>query len=39
MSVDEATVALAVSRAPAYRCWTYARAWGRAEVLEDDPAE
>ncbi len=35
LSVDEAAAALGVSRATAYRHWTYARAWVRAEILED----
>jgi DNA-directed RNA polymerase specialized sigma24 family protein len=35
LSVDEAATALNVSRATAYRHWTYARAWVRAELLDD----
>lgn len=36
LSVDDAADALGVSRATAYRHWTYARAWIRAELLDDD---
>jgi RNA polymerase sigma factor (TIGR02999 family) len=36
LSVDEAAVALGVSRATAYRHWTYARAWVRAELLGEN---
>jgi RNA polymerase sigma factor (TIGR02999 family) len=40
MSVEEAAQALGLSRATAYRHWTYARAWVRCEVLgEAVPAE
>jgi RNA polymerase sigma factor (TIGR02999 family) len=35
LSIDEAAQALGVSRATAYRHWTYARAWLRAELLDD----
>jgi RNA polymerase sigma factor (TIGR02999 family) len=35
LSIDEAATALNVSRATAYRHWTYARAWVRAELLDD----
>jgi RNA polymerase sigma factor (TIGR02999 family) len=35
LSVDEAAHALGMSRATAYRHWTYARAWVRCEVLGD----
>jgi RNA polymerase sigma factor (TIGR02999 family) len=38
LSVEEAADALGLSRATAYRHWTYARAWVRCELLgEDDP--
>jgi RNA polymerase sigma factor (TIGR02999 family) len=37
LSVEEAALALAVSRATAYRQWTYARAWLQAR-LRDGPA-
>jgi RNA polymerase sigma factor (TIGR02999 family) len=38
LSVAEAAGALGLSRATAYRRWTYARAWVRCELLgEDDP--
>ena len=33
LSVEEAAAALGMSRATAYRHWTYARAWVRCEVL------
>lgn len=33
LTVDEAAESLGISRATAYRHWTYARAWVRAEVL------
>jgi RNA polymerase sigma factor (TIGR02999 family) len=33
MSVEEAAVSLGISRASAYRHWTYARAWLLAERL------
>jgi RNA polymerase sigma factor (TIGR02999 family) len=35
MSVDEAATALNMSRTTAYRHWTYARAWLRAEFAEE----
>jgi RNA polymerase sigma factor (TIGR02999 family) len=35
LSIDEAAEALGISRATAYRHWTYARAWIRCEVLGD----
>ena len=35
MSVDEAAAALNMSRTTAYRHWTYARAWLRAEFAEE----
>jgi RNA polymerase sigma factor (TIGR02999 family) len=38
LSVEEAAEALGLSRATAYRHWTYARAWVRCELLgEGDP--
>jgi RNA polymerase sigma factor (TIGR02999 family) len=40
LSVEEAAQSLGLSRATAYRHWTYARAWVRCEVLgEPDHAE
>jgi RNA polymerase sigma factor (TIGR02999 family) len=36
LSMDEAAAALAVSRATAYRNWTYARAWLQ-DALEENP--
>jgi RNA polymerase sigma factor (TIGR02999 family) len=36
LSVDEAATALGVSRATAYRDWTYARAWLQ-DALEENP--
>jgi RNA polymerase sigma factor (TIGR02999 family) len=35
LSIEEAAQALGMSRATAYRHWTYARAWIRCEVLGD----
>jgi RNA polymerase sigma factor (TIGR02999 family) len=35
LSVEEAAQALGMSRATAYRHWSYARAWVRCEVLGD----
>jgi hypothetical protein len=35
VSVEEAAQAIGMSRATAYRHWTYARAWVRCEVLGD----
>ena len=35
-SVDEAADVLQISRATAYRHWTFARAWIRAELLSDE---
>jgi predicted DNA-binding protein (UPF0251 family) len=32
LSVDQAAEAIGVSRATAYRQWTYARAWLRSEI-------
>lgn len=37
MSLDEIADALGISRATAYRHWTYARAWIRREVFENEP--
>lgn len=37
LSVDEAARTLSISRATAYRNWTFARAWIRAEVLDLEP--
>src|SRR5262249_10283401 len=43
LSVEQAAEALAVSRAAAYRSWTYARAWLHAQLRKgttlDDPEE
>jgi RNA polymerase sigma factor (TIGR02999 family) len=39
LSVEEAAEALGVSRANAYRHWTYARAWIRADLLEAENSE
>jgi RNA polymerase sigma factor (TIGR02999 family) len=39
LSVDEAASLLGISRATAYRHWTYARAWIRSEILGDDRPE
>lgn len=39
LSVDDAAKAIGVSRATAYRHWTYARAWVRAELLDEKPEE
>ena len=36
LSVEEAAQALGLSRATAYRHWTYARAWIRCEVLDEE---
>jgi len=36
VSVDDAAEALGISRATAYRHWTYARAWVRAELLDEN---
>jgi RNA polymerase sigma factor (sigma-70 family) len=35
LNIEEAAQALGISRATAYRHWTYARAWIRCEVLGD----
>jgi sirohydrochlorin ferrochelatase len=32
LSIDQAAKAITVSRATAYRQWTYARAWLRSEI-------
>jgi len=39
LSVDDAANALDISRATAFRHWTYARAWLQAELQEGDAAE
>jgi RNA polymerase sigma factor (TIGR02999 family) len=39
LSVEEAAEALGLSRAQAYRHWTYARAWLRATLREDAAEE
>lgn len=39
LSVEEAARALGLSRATAYRHWTYARAWVRCEVLGEAEVE
>ena len=36
LSVDDAADVLGVSRATAYRHWTYARAWVRADLLDEN---
>ena len=36
LSIDEAAAALGVSRATAYRHWTYARAWLQ-DALDENP--
>ena len=36
LTVEDAADALGVSRATAYRHWTYARAWVRAELLDNN---
>jgi RNA polymerase sigma factor (sigma-70 family) len=35
LTLDEAAEMIGISRATAYRHWTYARAWVRAEVLSE----
>jgi RNA polymerase sigma factor (TIGR02999 family) len=35
LTIDEAAETLGISRATAYRHWTYARAWLRAELRDD----
>jgi RNA polymerase sigma factor (TIGR02999 family) len=37
LSIEEAAEALGVSRATAYRQWTYARAWLRCEIGQETP--
>jgi RNA polymerase sigma factor (TIGR02999 family) len=37
LSVEEASEALGISRATAFRHWTYARAWLQAELSEHEP--
>jgi len=39
LSVEEAADALGLSRATAYRHWTFARAWLRCELGEEPPAD
>ena len=39
LSVEEAAEALGLSRATAYRHWTFARAWLRCELGDEPPAE
>ena len=39
LSIDDAAEALGISRSTAYRHWTYARAWLRAELLEESDLE
>ena len=39
LSVDDAASALNISRATAFRHWTYARAWLNAKLREGDSAE
>ena len=36
ISVEEAAGLLGISRATAYRNWTYARAWVRRQILDGD---
>jgi RNA polymerase sigma factor (TIGR02999 family) len=38
LSVEEASQVLSISRATAFRHWTYARAWLQTQFLEDDAA-
>jgi RNA polymerase sigma factor (sigma-70 family) len=38
LSIEEAAEALGVSRATAYRQWTYAKAWLRCAIGGDAPA-
>jgi len=35
LSIDDAAFVLGISRATAYRHWTYARAWVREDLLDD----
>jgi RNA polymerase sigma factor (TIGR02999 family) len=37
LSIEEAARALGVSRATAYRLWTYAKGWLRCEIGRDEP--
>lgn len=37
LSIEDAAAALGVSRATAYRHWTYARAWLKEAISNDDP--
>src|SRR5262249_11716311 len=37
LSIEEAANVLGISRAGAYRHWTYARAWLKTELSGDDP--
>jgi RNA polymerase sigma factor (TIGR02999 family) len=39
LNIEEAAKLLSISRATAYRHWTYARAWIRCEVLDDDASD
>jgi RNA polymerase sigma factor (TIGR02999 family) len=39
LSVEESAKLLKISRATAFRHWTYARAWIRCEILGDDRSE
>ena len=39
LSVEDASKALGISRANAYRHWTYARAWVRSQLLEAESDE
>lgn len=39
LSVEDASRALGISRASAYRHWTYARAWVRSQLLDSDSEE
>ena len=39
LSVEQAADLIGMSRATAYRHWTYARAWIRAELLGDDSSK
>lgn len=36
LSIEEASQALGISRANAYRHWTYARAWVRSQILDTE---
>jgi DNA-directed RNA polymerase specialized sigma24 family protein len=39
LSVEEAGEALGLSRAEAYRQWTFARAWLRSQLSADDESQ